>query len=147
VGARSLARSQALQVLYAWEARGAEGSPRRILEAFVVEERVPEEALEYVQRLVDLVGEHRATIDRTIQEALLNWRLERLSMIDRNILRLAVAEMLYVDDVPLRVSVQEAIHLGEDYGTVESPRFVNGVLDAVLRRLEGGAPPGGGGER
>jgi len=147
VGARSLARSHALQVLYAWEARGAEGSPRRILEGFVAEGRVPPEALPYVQRLVDLVGEHRPTIDRTIQEALLNWRLERLSMIDRNILRLAVAEMLYVDDVPLRVSVQEAIHLGEDYGTVESPRFVNGVLDAVLRKLEGGAPSGGGGER
>ena len=62
-------------------------------------------------------------------------------MIDRNVLRLGVAELLFVDDVPARVSIREMIQLAERYSTQESPRFVNGVLDAVMREVEtnGGA--------
>ena len=72
----------------------------------------------------------------------------RQFMIDRNILRLGVAELLFVDDVPPRVTLREMIHLAERYGTPESPRFVNGVLDALMRRVRPGSGAGGnGGER
>ena len=65
-----------------------------------------------------------------------------IDAIDRNILRLGVAEMLYVDDVPGRVTIREMIRLAERYGTPDSPRFINGVLDAVLRELEAAGSDG-----
>lgn len=136
---RSRARGWALQVLYAWESRGGDTSPVQVLHEFLRERRIAPASREYLERLVRTVADHRSEIDRAIQAALTNWRLERLSVIDRNILRIAVAEMLFMEDVPPRVSIQEAILLAEKFGTADSPRFVNGVLDALLRRLEGRA--------
>lgn len=138
---RSRARGWALQVLYAWEARGRKLAPSAVLAEFLRERRVARSSQEYLAVLVRVVGEHADEIDGELQGALTNWRLERLSAIDRNILRIAAAEMLYLEEVPPRVSIQEAIVLAEKYGTAESPRFVNGVLDALLRRLQGRAQP------
>ena len=130
---RSRARGWALQVLYAWESRGAEASPLDMLEDFLAERRIARESRPYLRRLVDTVAAHEGDLDRALEGALTNWRLERLSAIDRNILRLGAAELLHGEDVPPRVSIQEAIILAEKYGTAESPRFVNGVLDALHR--------------
>jgi transcription antitermination protein NusB len=134
---RTRARGWALQVLYAWESRGGSGSPREELGSFLEERRISADSRAYVQRIVKLVTDHQDEIDELLGRALTNWRLERLAVIDRNILRLAAAEMLHVEDVPPRVSIQEAILLAEKYGTNESPRFVNGVLDALMRRIDG----------
>ncbi len=95
--------------------------------------RVSPQNRPYAEVLVRLVGVNLQRIDRSIEDALTNWRLERLSVIDRNVLRLGVAEMLFVDDVPPRLTIREMVRLAEKYGTHESPRFVNGVLDAVMR--------------
>ncbi len=126
-------------MLYAWESRGREASLPGVLSEFLRERRVAWSSQEYLRELIRAVGDHVDEIDRMLQESLTNWRLERLSVIDRNILRLAAGEMLYIEEVPPRVSIQEGIMLAEKYGTAESPRFVNGVLDALLRRLEGRA--------
>lgn len=134
--ARSKARSWALQVLYAWESRGLEKSPQHILRDFEEERQIGEASRDYLRTLVAEVADHRESIDRELEQSLTNWRLDRLSMIDRNILRLAAAEMLYEKEVPPAVSIQEAIVLAEKYGTSESPRFVNGVLDALRRSIE-----------
>lgn len=133
--ARSKARGWALQVLYAWESRGLEQSPRKILSDFEQERQISVESRDYLRTLVGKVAENRESIDRELEHALTNWRLERLSVIDRNILRLAAAEMLFESDVPAAVSIQEAITLAEKYGTNESPRFVNGVLDALRKTI------------
>ena len=132
---RSRAREWALKVLYARETRG--GDLNRILEEFLFRRRIAEDRRPYIRRLVEAVASDEAGIDREIQAALTNWRLERLSAIDRAILRLAAAEMIHFDDIPPRVSIQEALGLAEKYGTDQSPRFVNGVLDALMRRLDG----------
>lgn len=134
--ARSKARSWALQVLYAWESRGLETSPRTLLHDFEEERSIANDSRDYLRSLVDLVGKNRETIDKELEHSLTNWRLERLSVIDRNILRLAAAEMLFEKDVPPAVAIQEAIVLAEKYGTNESPRFVNGVLDALRKSIE-----------
>lgn len=136
--ARSKARSWALQVLYAWESRGLETPARNILHDFEQERQINDDSREYMRELVESVAEHRKEIDDQLDQSLTNWRLERLSVIDRNILRLAAAEMLYgnSEDVPPAVSIQEAIVLAEKYGTQESPRFVNGVLDALRKTVE-----------
>lgn len=136
--ARSKARSWALQVLYAWESRGFDTPARNILNDFEQERQIADDSRDYMRELVNSVSDHRSEIDGQLDQSLTNWRLERLSVIDRNILRLAAAEMLYgnADDVPPAVAIQEAIVLAEKYGTNESPRFVNGVLDALRKSVE-----------
>jgi N utilization substance protein B len=136
---RSRARGWALQALYAWESRGMTETPFQTFRQLERERRMSEQSVPYAQRLIEAFEHNRAQVDRTVEDNLSNWRLERLSVIDRNILRLATAEMLFIEDVPPRVTIQEAIVLAEKYGTNESPRFVNGVLDALMKaRATGG---------
>jgi N utilization substance protein B len=80
------------------------------------------------------MDEHKDEVDRALRAALHNWRLDRLSAMDRAVLRIGAVEILYVEDVPPKVAIQEAIHLAESYGGDESPAFVNGVLDALYKR-------------
>lgn len=132
---RSRARGWALQGLYAWEARGAiPEEMMRILVNLFSTLNVSAQNRPYAEVLVRLVSSNLTRIDRAVENSLTNWRMGRLSVIDRNILRLGVAEMLYVDDVAPRITIREMVMLAEKYGTNESPRFVNGVLDAVMRR-------------
>src|SRR5512146_1623944 len=146
--ARSRARGWALQVLYAWESRGGEGSPLALLHEFEDERTIAPASRPYLKELLTTVAERRREIDARLSSALTNWRLERLSVIDHNILRIAAAEMLFLPDVPPRASIQEALVLAEKFSTTESPRFVNGVLDALLREVEGPrGSEGGAGER
>lgn len=91
----------------------------------------------YVELLLSLVGEHRRQIDTMLTRNMPNWRLERLAAVDRNILRIGTAELVFVEDVPAKVAIHEAIRLAEKYGSAESPGFINGVLDAVYRDLSG----------
>jgi N utilization substance protein B len=136
---RSRARGWALQVLYRWEAGGKEGTIRDALAETMATRRVSPRRLPYVRAVLAAVDEHIDDIDRRLRGALENWRLERLSAIDRGVLRLAAAELLYLDDIPPRVALQEAVRLAEQYGGPDSPRFVNGVLDALYKRERAGA--------
>jgi transcription antitermination protein NusB len=143
VNSRSRARGWALQALYAWEQRGggAEmGMP--VLQELFANLRVSPTNRPYAEILVRLVATNLDRIDETILASLTNWRLERLSVIDRAILRLGTAEMMFVDDVPPRMCIREMVQLAEKYGTADSPRFVNGVLDAVMRRVAPGEAAG-----
>lgn len=140
---RTKARGWALQALYAWEQRGAGaemGMP--VLQELFANLRVSPANRPYAEILVRLVATNLEKIDRTIEEALTNWRLERLAVVDRAILRLGTAEMMFVDDVPPRMCIREMVQLAEKYGTGDSPRFVNGVLDAVMRRVAPGEATG-----
>lgn len=131
---RSRARGWALQGLYAWETRAAAPEEAmRVLHDLFAHLRVSPQNRPYAEVLVRLVALNLPRIDGILEEALTNWRLGRLSVVDRNVLRLGAAEMLYVDDVPPRITIREMVRLAEKYGTYESPRFVNGVLDAVMR--------------
>lgn len=87
---------------------------------------------QYAQRLIRGVMDHRARLDETISAALENWTIERLGKIERNIIRIALYEILYCDDVPDKVAVNEAIEVAKNYGSDETPRFVNGVLDRLM---------------
>ncbi|HET7276248.1 MAG TPA: transcription antitermination factor NusB [Longimicrobiaceae bacterium] len=138
--ARSRARGWALQALYAWEMRGGGADALvPVLQGLYTHLNVSSQNRLFADVLVRIVARDLERIDRVLERHLSNWKLDRLSVVDRNILRLGVAEMLYVDDVPLRVTIQEMVRLADRYGTLESPRFVNGLLDAVMRRVESGA--------
>lgn len=91
------------------------------------------EAFEYARALVEGTARHREEIDELIRKQAEHWRLERMSAVDRNILRLAVYELLYEEDVPKLVVLDEAIELAKRYGSEQSGRFVNGLLDGLLK--------------
>lgn len=137
---RTRARGWALQILYAWETRGRPaGELIPVLHELEESLKISRRNRFYTEILVRLVAQNLTQIDRLLRDHLTNWSLSRLSAVDRNILRVGVAEMLYVDDVPPRVTIREMLRLAERYGTPDSPRFVNGVLDAVMKTI--GGPP------
>lgn len=136
--ARSRARSWALQLLYGWELAG-KGSPTEHAAEALAHRRISPRYRPYAEHLVDTVETHLDEIDADIVRYAANWRIERLGAIDRNILRLGIAELRWGGDVPPRVAIQEAVRLAARYGGQESPGFVNGVLDAIFRG-GGGAP-------
>lgn len=131
---RTLARRAALQVLYSGEITDA--SPTSIAEGpdYLSEDGpLPEYAL----TLIRGVESHRLGIDKHLAATSENWSLARMPIVDRSILRLATYEMMYVDDVPVSVSINEAVELAKDFGGEdESPRFVNGVLGRIAKQLE-----------
>lgn len=134
---RSRARNWAVQALYAWETRGGdEDSLPMVLHEIGETHQISSRNRLYADVLIRIVSRRRAELDSLISRHLTNWNIDRLSVIDRNILRLGAAEILYVDDVPGAVTIREMLRLAERYGTPESPRFINGVLDAILRNRE-----------
>jgi transcription antitermination protein NusB len=129
MAARSKARKRALDVLFECEVRGLPlGST---LDERVVAAEPP--VNEYTVELIRGVAEHQARIDELVATYAQGWSLERMPAVDRNALRLAVFEILYVDSVPDAVAVTEALNLVRDLSTDESPAFVNGVLGNIVR--------------
>lgn len=134
--ARRVARQRALQALYQLDM--SPGTAAEALEsAWAAEEeaRREPESVRFASELVEGVLAHREEIDRIIEQHSHNWRLDRMSRIDRNVLRLGVFELKYRPDIPRRVSLNEAVELGKSFGTEESSAFVNGLLDRVASSL------------
>lgn len=129
---RSRGREVALQVLYQVEQNA--GMPAREIKRFINRRLLGEAKLvEFTEGLVAGVREHQPKIDELIQGVAENWRLDRMAAIDRNILRLGAYEVLYRDEVPPKVAINEALELAKRYSTGQSSRFVNGILDRVLQ--------------
>lgn len=127
------ARARALQALYAWDIRGSHDLDRVATTIWDDLGIAPEER-RIAGLLVREVQQHGVEIDGDLVEVTTNWRLERLGAIERSVLRAAAAE-LRLGETPARVVIQEAIRLAERYGSEQSARFVNGVLDALARRM------------
>ena len=130
---RRQAREMALQMLYQSDVGGAEGE--QVLAEFRPTEysAEAERAFSYARSLVEGTLSHRQEIDELIRQQAEHWRLERMPPVDRNILRLAVYEFLYQTDVPKLVILDEAIELAKEFGSEQSGRFVNGLLDGILK--------------
>jgi transcription antitermination protein NusB len=127
------ARARVLQALYAWDLRGEERL-ERVATQIWDDLSVPPDERKIAGLLVREVAEHGKELDAELADVTTNWRLDRLGVIDRCVLRLAAAE-LHRGETPPRVVIQEAVHLAERYATVKSAKFVNGVLDALARRM------------
>jgi N utilization substance protein B len=130
MSARSKARKRALDVLFASEMRN-----RSTADA-LADQAEAGPVNEYTVTLVEGVTEHRARLDEVISDYAQGWTLQRMPAVDRNVLRIATFEILYVEDVPDAVAVSEALHLVRDLSTDESPAFVNGVLGNIVRDRE-----------
>lgn len=127
MGARGKARKRALDVLFSSEMRN-----RSTVDA-LADQSAAGPVNDYTVELVQGVTQHRARLDEVIAEYAEGWTLPRMPAVDRNVLRLAVFEVLFVDDVPDAVAVSEALLLVGDLSTEESPAFVNGVLGNIVR--------------
>ena len=134
---RTRARAWALQIHYQWDVGEREGPVSGVLERVAGMRRIAEARMPYLRRMMAELDARADELDELLEVALDNWRLERLALIDRGILRIAAAELICFDEIPPKVSIQEAVRLAERYSGPESPRFVNGVLDALYKRVIG----------
>ncbi len=130
---RRKAREIALQTLYAQEVSGTEW--KMAFDDNVERRKPSEEVVEYAERLVTNVVNERANLDSLIGDRLENWTLERLSVVDRTILRIALSELLQCPEVPTNVIMNEAIEIAQKFSSADAGRFVNGVLDRLAREV------------
>ena len=130
-GSRRKSREAALQALFLIE-MNPQNSLEHSLKIFLENFPVKEGSRPFFLRLVEGVWGHKTEIDLLIQRHSENWRLERMSRVDCNILRIAVFELTHCDDIPPRVAINEAIDLGKHFGTDESGAFINGILDSIF---------------
>jgi N utilization substance protein B len=130
---RRKAREAALQVLYSLNF--VKLNPREALDLFWNHFVAPKTAREFASFLVQGVCEHQEELDRLIDECSENWSLGRMSKVDISILRMAVFELLYCDDIPPKVTLNEAVDLGKTFGSENSGAFINGILDALHLKI------------
>ena len=136
-GSRRKAREKALQLLFQMEATG--DSAEKACADYWAQCPAGAEARAYAQQLVDLTTERRADIDALLTAAAEHWTLDRMNPVDRSLLRLAICELRYIDDVPPKVTINEAIEIAKEFSTPEGCKFVNGVLDRILADTQAAA--------
>jgi N utilization substance protein B len=134
MGRRRKAREVALQFLYQLDQTGA-GDPAPFEEDFWSRHPVDADARAFATELVRGAKAEQPKIDALIVESAEHWDLDRMAVVDRNILRMAVYELLCAPAVPAKVAINEAIEIAKKFGTAESSRFINGVLDRIHREL------------
>ena len=138
-GVRRMGRWFALQVLYALDLNPDQDAVE-VVNGYRVgfELDVDERSVSFARQLVAGALERRAEVDDVIQTASRNWRIERMSRVDRNILRLAASELMGAPEVPTKVVINEAVELAKRFGAAEAPAFVNGILDRIAQGVRKG---------
>ncbi len=126
---RTLAREIALKILYEREMRS--DPLNELLDEYFEEHKTPDEAKQFSELLVRGTLEKLNDIDEVVAKYADNWNIKRMAAVDRNILRFAVFELLYLTDVPPKVTINEAVNIAKKYSQENAGRFVNGVLDKV----------------
>ena len=131
---RRLARERALQVIFQVDLGG--GDPAEACRYMDENFGALAKEKEFSEKLVFGTLDQMKTIDRVIAEVSREWKLERISCVDLNIMRMALYEIFFCEEIPPAVSVNEAVELGKIYGTEDSGRFINGILGHVVKNLE-----------
>lgn len=137
MGKRRKARELALQFLYQLDLQN-EGDPTRQLPEFWRRHPVDQEVRSFAEQLVRGTKLHQEKIDELIQQYAEHWDLERMAVVDRNILREGIFELLWMSEVPPKVVINEALEVAKKFSTEESSSFINGILDRVHKELRPG---------
>jgi N utilization substance protein B len=130
-GARRKARSLALQALY--EIDSTRHIAEEVVTRLLAENELSEENNAFVRELVSGTIQHKVKLDENIRRFAPAWPIEQISVVDRNILRLAIFELLFNNKTPIKVAINEAVELAKSFGSDNSARFVNGVLSSVSK--------------
>ncbi len=141
---RHRAREIALQILYRYDVSAQAGGMDAPRDTKLIEDlnghfehfQTPENIRSFTAELVSGTLRDRAALDEMLEKHAANWRVSRMGLIDRNLLRMATYEMLHFPDIPATVTIDEAIELSKQFGTQESPSFINGILDAIKTERE-----------
>lgn len=139
MGDRRKSRELAIQLLYEMEMKAAD--PKLVLDLYRKRkgsegrEELSEESVKFATDLLDGIYRNKNEIDVLIERHSLHWKMARMAVVDRNILRLAVYELLYLHDVPTSVALNEAIEIAKKFGTEDSGAFINGILDKVAKEV------------
>ena len=128
------ARARALQALYAWDRRGDSSNLEKVATQVWDDMAITPEERRVAGPIVRLVANKQHELDTQLADVTTNWRMERIGAVERCVLRMAAAE-LTIGDTPPKVIIQESVTLAERYGSAASAKFVNGVLDALARRM------------
>ena len=132
MGARRKARELALQMLFQHDMSGNE--PDMIITTFEDLQKSKPNTREFATKIFRGTVDHLSEIDDMIQAQAENWRLSRMAVVDRNIIRMSVYEFLHESDTPKLVIIDEAIEIAKKFGTQKSSQFINGILDGILKR-------------
>jgi len=139
MGQRRKARESALQILYQLEFDAA--GARAAIDSFWKKKKGPAETKDYSRWLVEGISAHREEIDAAIQSISEHWRISRMALVDRNILRLAAFELLHAEPIAPAIVINEAIEIAKKYSSPEAATFVNGILDALRKKIHAKAEP------
>src|SRR5688572_20803963 len=134
MGTRRKAREFALQMLFQWDV--THDAVDQIAVTFWENHEEPADVIEFARLLVSRTVEHVEEIDTIIQRHAENWRLDRMAIVDRNLLRLAVQEFIYDNETPKTVVINEAIEIARRFSGQESPQFINGILDSIRKEVD-----------
>lgn len=136
---RTRSRQAALQLLFALESEIIEKQNEKIVAEAIrnYESQFQDKPLDqgFLNRILKGLVKEGKNLDKMIVANAHNWKLSRMSRIDRNIIRIAVLELIHMNDIPASVTINEAINLGKVFGTAESGSFVNGIVDSILHRI------------
>lgn len=135
MGSRRISRELALRALFQTDVGRA--AVEEAVASCDAQGRYSAQTLDFARELALGTAKHRDPIDRLIEKYARDWTLDRMANVDRNVLRLAIFELLYLPDIPPGVTVDEAVELAKKYSTAESGRFVNGILGNMVRNLDG----------
>lgn len=126
-------REKSLQILYAYELFN---DSLDVMFEEMLKDIDEEDAKEFVKSLTLLTIKHREEFDEMIKQIVKNWELERIAVIDRILIRMATCELLHFPEIPPKVSINEVIEIAKRYSTDQSDKFINGVIDAILKKLK-----------
>jgi len=141
MASRHLSRSIVLQSLYEWDFYGKKNILKNIVERNINDFGPGLEELDFIWRLVDGIEGKMPELDKIIEKAAPEWPIEQISIVDRNVLRIGLYELIYTvnkEEVPPKVAINEAIELAKTFSGQTSGKFINGVLGTVFKQLEGG---------
>ena len=128
---RSQAREYALKILYQIDI--TKEDCQGVLDSFWEDLKIEKAIKEFANIIVNGTLENIGQIDKVVARCATNWQIKRMAVIDRNILRLATYELLFLEEIPLKVSINEAVEIAKRYGDIESGKFVNGILDKISK--------------
>jgi N utilization substance protein B len=134
MGKRRKARELVLKSLYSWEISG--NKAEEVFNDLLSREELDTSSKLFAGELFRKVVENQKKIDELIKENVQHWDFSRIAVVDKNILRMGICEILYIEDIPLKVSLDEAIELAKKYSSEDSGSFVNGVLDAIAKKIK-----------
>ena len=132
MGARRKARELALQMLFQFDMAG--NAPETIVALFEDLQKSKPNTREFAVKIFNGTVNHMQEIDDMIQQQADNWRLTRMAVVDRNIIRMSIYEFMHETDTPKLVIIDEAIEIAKKFGTQKSSQFINGILDGILKR-------------